>query len=157
MRFPINPTQFRLIASWLDEFDDLLGHSGAEVQNDCRKMADVLEKLNALPKIVCLVGSGRFSLQFAAEAARLTLEGYIVLMPYWTRVERQPDDLHLRKIDLADEVRVVNVGGYVGSSTAAEIAYAISRSKPLTWVEPTMVEGVLRDVLTAIETEVGPL
>lgn len=41
--------------------------------------------------------------------------------------------LHLRKIDLADRVHVVNPEGYVGPSTQAEIAYAEIRRKPVTY------------------------
>ena len=46
------------------------------------------------------------------------------------------DELHLRKIDLADEVYVQNVGGYIGDSTANEIAYATSKGKPIRYLEP---------------------
>ena len=45
------------------------------------------------------------------------------------------DELHKRKIDLADEVFVLNVGGYIGKSTQSEIAYAICQSKPLRFLE----------------------
>ena len=41
------------------------------------------------------------------------------------------DELHLRKIDLADEVFIVNVNNYVGESTARELAYAIERKKKI--------------------------
>lgn len=47
------------------------------------------------------------------------------------------DELHLRKIDLADEVLVVNVGGYVGSSTRREIEYAREHGKPVRFLFPT--------------------
>jgi len=46
------------------------------------------------------------------------------------------DELHKRKIDLADEVLVLNVGGYVGDSTKSEIRYAIEYGKPVRWLEP---------------------
>jgi hypothetical protein len=46
------------------------------------------------------------------------------------------DELHKRKIDMADEVFVLNVDGYVGESTRSEVAYAIATSKPLRWLEP---------------------
>jgi hypothetical protein len=45
------------------------------------------------------------------------------------------DELHLRKIDLADEVFVINVGRYVGESTAREIRYAMAPGKPVRWLE----------------------
>lgn len=46
------------------------------------------------------------------------------------------DELHKKKIDLADEVFVLNVGGYIGTSTASEIAYAEENGKPIRWLEP---------------------
>lgn len=46
------------------------------------------------------------------------------------------DAVHLRKIDLADRLVVINVGGYIGESTRREIAYAESKGKPISYVEP---------------------
>lgn len=55
-----------------------------------------------------------------------------------TTPEKQAiDQLHFRKIDLADEIVVINVGGYVGSSTGREIDYARSLGKPVKWLFPT--------------------
>ncbi len=54
----------------------------------------------------------------------------------WEGVAKQMDELHLRKIDLADEVFIVNVSGYIGESTAREIAYAQKTSKPIKYLEP---------------------
>ncbi len=47
------------------------------------------------------------------------------------------DELHKRKIDLADEIFVINVGGYVGDSTRSEIAYAEANGKAIRWLEAT--------------------
>ena len=74
------------------------------------------------------------------DARRLTLAGAIVLAPAVfqhsgdTITETQKDrldELHLRKIDLADAVFVVDPGGYVGDSTTREIEYARSTGKPV--------------------------
>lgn len=46
------------------------------------------------------------------------------------------DELHKRKIDICDEVYVINVGGYIGDSTKSEIQYAIKQGKTLRWLEP---------------------
>ncbi|MFF0342820.1 hypothetical protein [Kribbella sp. NPDC004875] len=46
-------------------------------------------------------------------------------------------ELHLRKIDLADRVLIVNPGGYIGESTTREIAYAQSTGKPISFTDPT--------------------
>src|SRR3990167_3124228 len=99
------------------------------------------------PKIVCLCGSTRFMEAFFDEGWRLTLEGKIVLSVGVAKhadvdgghagevlgpnVCAALDELHLRKIDLADEVLVLNVGGYIGESTRREIAYAIAPKKPV--------------------------
>lgn len=94
----------------------------------------------ARPKIVCLCGSLRFSRELAAERTRLTLELAIVLAPEATEAVLDPllrralGELHLRRIDLADEVRIVNPGGYIGEATRREIAYADASGKPVTYL-----------------------
>ena len=95
------------------------------------------------PRIVCLCGSTRFKDEFLEHQKWLTLHGYIVLsVGFFGHVDGMPtpkekrlvDELHLRKIDLADEVRVVNVGGYVGRSTRREIAYAHAQKKTVVYL-----------------------
>ncbi len=99
------------------------------------------------PEIVCICGSTRFAEQMLAANRDLTLAGSIVVAPgVLTRggagvevTEEQKaglDALHLRKIDLADRVLVVNPGGYVGESTSREIAYARSTGKPVSFTDP---------------------
>lgn len=46
------------------------------------------------------------------------------------------DDMHKRKIDMADEIFVINVGGYIKESTKSEIAYALSTNKKVNYLEP---------------------
>ena len=48
------------------------------------------------------------------------------------------DDMHLRKIDMADEIYVINVGGYIGESTKREIAYAEKTGKKINYLEPVI-------------------
>ena len=97
-------------------------------------------------KIITLCGSTRFKDAFLQCQKRLTLEGNIVISvglfghsgddEVWTEGTKEMlDDMHLRKIDLADEVFVINVGGYIGSSTQAEIAYAKKTGKPVRYLE----------------------
>lgn len=101
------------------------------------------------PPIVCLCGSTRFVEEFNRQARRLTIAGEIVLsieiVTSQTMVEDPQhadpalkvrlDELHLRKIDLADRVFVLNVGGYIGDSTRAEIEYAEKIGKPIEFLE----------------------
>jgi len=106
------------------------------------------------PRIVCLCGSTRFGDVFQEACWRETLAGNIVLsigvvksdacMPnggHAAEVLGQEtvtalDELHKRKIDIADEILVLNVGGYIGESTRGEIMYAIQQGKQLRFWEP---------------------
>ncbi len=102
------------------------------------------------PEIVCLCGSTRFAAELAEANRELTFAGAIVLAPgVFARVDgTEPqhrisdtqkaalDVLHRHKIDLADRVLVVNPGGYVGESTAREIAHARATGKPVTFTHP---------------------
>ena len=97
--------------------------------------------------IVTLCGSTRFKDAFLAAQKRLTLEGNIVISvglfghsgddEVWTEgTKAMLDDMHLNKIDMADSIFVVNVGGYIGESTRREIAYAIQKGKGIEYLEP---------------------
>ncbi|QFZ72114.1 hypothetical protein GFH48_01525 [Streptomyces fagopyri] len=103
------------------------------------------------PPIVVLCGSTRYWDQLTEAALYETAAGRIVLSlgcnmkqphPLWSdlkradRLKAQLEELHLRKIDLADEVLVVNPGGYMGESTRREIAYALSLGKPIRYTHP---------------------
>jgi hypothetical protein len=106
------------------------------------------------PKIVCLVGSTRFRTAFEIANMDETLKGHIVVSvgmfghddyPLGAKylcadgdennlTKQMLDELHEAKIDLADEILVINVGGYVGSSTTREIIYASSGGKPVRYM-----------------------
>lgn len=106
------------------------------------------------PTIVCLCGSTRFWRTFQEASLRETLAGKIVLsigaasgtddehfgnMPReeYDRVKTMLDELHMRKIELADEVLILNCGGYIGESTARELAHARELGKVIRfWEEP---------------------
>ncbi|WP_299304823.1 hypothetical protein [uncultured Brachybacterium sp.] len=96
------------------------------------------------PRVVCLCGSLRFQSLFESERRRLTALGIIVLAPEAISKELTParrealGELHLRRIDLSDEVRVVSEGGYFGSATQREIAYAREWAKGISSVDPTL-------------------
>lgn len=102
------------------------------------------------PEIVCICGSTRFVDEMRAANHDLTLAGVIVVAPgvflraddheadelLTTEQKATLDALHLRKIDLADRVLVVNPGGYIGESTSREIAYAHAAGKPISFTDP---------------------
>ena len=52
-----------------------------------------------------------------------------------TKTKEMLDDMHKRKIDMADEIYVINVGGYIGDSTRSEIDYAFSKGKKVRYLE----------------------
>ena len=111
-----------------------------------------IEAATEPPRVVCLCGSTRFWQAFRDEGLRETLAGRIVLSigiaapdsetfahatdDAGREIKARLDILHKQKIDMADEVLTLNVGGYIGDSTRSEIAYAIRRGKKLRWLEP---------------------
>ena len=97
-------------------------------------------------KIITLCGSTRFKDAFLKVQKRLTLEGKIVISvglfghsgddEVWAEgIKEMLDDMHLRKIDLADEIFVINVGRYIGDSTRKEIEYATASGKLVRYLE----------------------
>ena len=96
-------------------------------------------------KVVTLCGSTKFKDEFIAEQKRLTLECNIVISvglfghsgdsEVWSdRTKGMLDDMHKRKIDLADEIFVINVGCYIGLSTKGEIEYALKTGKTVRYM-----------------------
>lgn len=97
------------------------------------------------PKIVCLCGSTKFYDQYQEANLQETLKGHIVLSVgvfvhnsekiHGRRIETTGqqkdglDKLHKQKVGMADEILVINVGGYIGKSTQEEIELARSQGK----------------------------
>lgn len=85
----------------------------------------------------------KFKDNFLREQKRLTLEGNIVLTPNMfliaeeitEDIKKMLDDMHKRRIDMADEIFVINKNGYVGSSTKSEIEYAKKLGKKINFME----------------------
>lgn len=97
-------------------------------------------------KVITLCGSTRFKEQFIEIQKKLTLEGHIVISvgafghcgdnEVWTDGKKAMlDRMHLAKIDLADEIFVINVDNYIGDSTRNEIEYAKSKGKRVRFLE----------------------
>ncbi len=122
---------------------------------DCDEHHDLVRDFDGeRPRIVCLCGSTRFYDEFRKANLALTLRGEIVLSigcDFRSDADLQAvnelgedaeatkahlDELHKRKIDLADYVLVLNPGGYVGDSTRGEIGYAVAHGKPILSLQP---------------------
>ena len=97
-------------------------------------------------KVITLCGSTRFKETFMEVQKRLTLEGNIVISvglfghsgddEVWAPGTKDMlDDMHKRKIDMADEIFVINVNGYIGTSTRSEIEYALATGKKVNYLE----------------------
>ena len=104
-------------------------------------------------KVITLCGSTRFKEEFMQVQKELTLKGNIVIsvvlfghsgdQEVWenmdegtlTKTKEMLDDMHKRKIDMADEIFVINVGGYIGESTKSEIKYAENTGKKVNYLE----------------------
>lgn len=103
--------------------------------------------------VITLCGSTRFKDEFFEVQKRLTLEGNIVISvglfghsgdeEVWdgmdegtlSKTKEMLDDMHKQKIDMADEIFVINVDGYIGESTRSEIDYAIEHGKKVRYLE----------------------
>ena len=98
--------------------------------------------------VITLCGSTRFKDDYVRVQRELTLKGYVVISvglfghadgEYETvltdEVKGMLDDMHLQKIDMAEAIYVINRNGYIGSSTAREIAYAKARGKEIQYME----------------------
>ena len=104
-------------------------------------------------KVVTLCGSTKFKDQFMKAQKNLTLKGYIVISVglfghsgdqevlenmdegTLTKTKEMLGDMHKRKIDMADEIFVINVNGYIGDSTKSEIKYALEHGKVVNYLE----------------------
>lgn len=102
--------------------------------------------------VITLCGSTQFKEEFMEAQKRLTLEGNIVISvglfghsgdsEVWenmdegilTKTKEMLDDMHKRKNDMADEIFVINVGGYIGDSTRSEIEYAKEQGKKVRYL-----------------------
>ena len=120
-------------------------------------LIDNLRKVKAGYPVVTLCGSTRFKDEFMEVQKKLTLEGNIVIsvglfghsgdQEVWdgmdegtlSKTKKMLDDMHKRKIDMADYIYVINVGGYIGESTKSEIDYAELHDKTVKYLEPIQV------------------
>lgn len=99
-------------------------------------------------KVITLCGSTRFKDEFLKVQKQLTLEGNIVISVglfghaddelenvITSEIKVMLDDMHKRKIDMSDEIYVINKNGYIGESTKGEIEYAIKTRKKINYLE----------------------
>lgn len=105
-------------------------------------------------KVITLCGSAKFKDEFLKVQSELSLKGNIVISigvfisadeaEIWNNMDEKTlretkemlGDIHKRKIDMADEIFVINVNGYIGESTRSEIGYAKKNNKKVNYLEP---------------------
>lgn len=96
-------------------------------------------------KIITLCGSIKFKEMFLKIQESLTLNGNIVLTPnFFNNIKKEEisldtkkmlDEMHRQKIDMSDEIYVINLDGYIGESTKSEIEYAKANGKKISYLE----------------------
>ncbi len=101
--------------------------------------------INKKYNIITLCGSIKFKDEFMRVQEKLTLDGNIVLTPnFFNNIKKEDidektkkmlDEMHKQKIDMSDEIYVINVGGYIGESTKSEIEYAKRKGKKISFWE----------------------
>lgn len=116
--------------------------------------------MEAKPKIICICGSSQFCADIAIIKWEFEKQGNIAIGLHLLPSNYMPvkhhgaeyegvadilDELHLRKIDLADEVFIANINGYIGERTAFEIKYAEKKGKPITYFESKGKELTLKE------------
>jgi hypothetical protein len=128
-----------------------------DLESVINKHAKIKKEVMIKPKVICICGSTRFAdlhaiMRFSLEKTGEAICLMINYLPEWyckeelglktldhfgeqLGIKETMDELHLRKIDLADEVFVVNKDGYIGESTRKEIEYAKSLGKPIKYLE----------------------
>ena len=99
-------------------------------------------------RVITLCGSTRFKEDFERVNKELTLAGNIVISVgcfghagdvFTDEQKIMLDDIHKRKIDMADAIYVINKDGYIGSSTRSEIQYATRLGKQIIFMEDDLV------------------
>lgn len=143
---PLTDGNLELVAGWLSNARSM----GIANHMDCGiKMERVDPDATQQPTIVCLCGSTRFMDAFRSANLQETLAGRIVLSigcdtksdadllalgELTKEAKAALDELHKRKIDLADEVLILNVDDYIGDSTRSELEYARAKGKRVRWL-----------------------
>ena len=94
--------------------------------------------------VITLCGSIKFKNEFMKVQEELTLDGNIVFIPNFfnnlkgeinKETKKMLDEMHRQKIDMSNEVYVINCGGYIGESTKSEIEYAKANGKMISYLE----------------------
>ena len=104
-------------------------------------MSNIDNKYN----VITLCGSIKFKNEFIKVQERLILEGNIVFTPNFfnsikkeeinEKTKKMLDEMHRQKIDMSDEIYVINLDGYIGESTKSEIEYAQEKGKKIFYLE----------------------
>ena len=104
-----------------------------------------MDKVNRKYKTITLCGSIKFKDKFLGVQESLTLEGNIIFTPnFFNTIKKEEisldtkkmlDEMHRQKIDMSDEIYVINLNGYIGEATKSEIKYAKLKGKNVSYLE----------------------
>lgn len=131
-----------------------VGVPDPQMAAELRQVGALVEVLEQMPTIVCLIGSTRFFKDFADHNLMHTLRGRIVLsigcdtkrdgdLNYTEGIKHSLDVLHMWKIILADVVICLNRDQYIGKSTARELGFATLLGRPIEYLEPVVGDVVM--------------
>jgi len=139
------------------------GDKAVEIEmNEPKISTNGLSGVAMRPKIVTLCGSTEYWQDFSRINAKLTLKGYIILSTgstlqfddqAFSHLAKEAVDLqklklaalHLHKIQMSDEILVLNIDGYIGPSTNQEIKFAVEQNKVVRYLYPDLVP-VIRNI-----------
>ena len=131
-----SPANYIICSAEITEIIDNL-----DIRKHRRKKLEKIKRNSEKMNVITLCGSTKYKEEFILVNKWLTLQGNIVIsVSMFGHIDKEPltqeekitlDAIHKRKIDLADEIFVVNVDGYIGNSTKEEIFYAESNGKKI--------------------------
>lgn len=136
---------------YIDDISQILRDFKAEKISLSKTVELINQSASSLParetgegvKVICYCGSFNKAFDaFKRAEYNSVITGHIALLPCFmggtpiADYKEKADQLHKQKIELADEVFILNVGGYIGESTRSEIEHAMKIGKPIKYLEP---------------------
>lgn len=100
--------------------------------------------------IITLCGSTKYKEEYLLVNKWLTLQGNIVIsVSMFGQIDKEPltenekiilDEIHKKKIDIANEIFIIDVDKYIGNSTKSEVSYAELNQKNIRFLSDELEE-----------------